>query len=903
MAANALRFATQPAGYTSEGLLTTQPVVEAYDTATGLVDTTFTGIVTLTPDKASSRFYTESDLIATTHTVQAGSTASAVLVSPALSFPATLPPDYDGRGYYCFIASSGGAVPQYQRRTIAGNTGTGQLDLATAFSAVPDTGATIKVRSGVIPSYVSATCVNGVATFSSLSLMGREATALVASSPGLTSATSTAMTPTGTRVGLAELPRVTMDTSAPVINGVVKYVGPTGDYPGTLTGLQQACDDRVNANSAAVDAIVLQAGVVIDGSVQLKKKLTQTAPIVLKGHSDPAPEGTRAQMSTFVGGNYAKVRGGAGSSYAFYCDSGAHHWRLQGFEVTVQPAVSFSGGMINLNDYPSEVAGTGTLAGMPTDIVIDRMYIHGDPVKECKFGVRLGGIRQAVVGCYIADFHGGNVLGDTQAISGYAGAGPYHIHNNYLEASGENFILGGADPYVLGTVPSDITFTKNHLFKPLSWMSDATIRNSTKNLFELKNARRVLAEGNVLENCWSGGQTGSGVQITPVNQSATAPNSGVRDVVFRRNVMRNSSSGYNVTNENSEMGVTSIGLWRFVIQDTALWNVNDPAEIQNEQRLMALLGGTEVQVTHNTLLGSVNATATRAVIFDTPENALVRSRYDDNLTTAESYAVFASGNSPGGPSITAQLLNGGGSFAKNGLVHLDANGGSGYPASTVFPANNGAVGFTTVGITSTWDTAPIDDVLAALTLASTSPYSAANGWTDSAASAVDLGANMTAVRAAVLGVVEGTPGTGGATPTQLLLSTPPAGAVSGQPLTQQPVVAVADAGGSTVTSDTSTVTAEWISLTGDATASGTLTKVATAGVATFTTLALTWTVASTGYWHFTDGALTSVDGTVMTLTVAPPPPPDDDFGIVRGDPVVFRMARGRAVFAGYRRSR
>jgi hypothetical protein len=125
-------------------------------------------------------------------------------------------------------------------------------------------------------------------------------------------------------------------------------------------------------------------------------------------------------------------------------------------------------------------------------------------------------------------------------------------------------------------------------------------------------------------------------------------------------------------------------------------------------------------------------------------------------------------------------------------------------------------------------------------------------------------------------------------------------------LTQQPVVRVADSGGSTVTSDTSTVTAAWVSLTGDATATGTLTKAATAGIATFTNLALTWTVASTGYWRFTDGALTSVNSNTLTLTVAeppPPPPPDDDFGIVRGDPVVFRMARGRAVFAGYRRSR
>lgn len=101
----------------------------------------------------------------------------------------------------------------------------------------------------------------------------------------------------------------------------------------------------------------------------------------------------------------------------------------------------------------------------------------------------------------------------------------------------------------------------------------------------------------------------------------------------------------------------------------------------------------------------------------------------------------------------------------------------------------------------------------------------------------------------------------------LAMSVQPAGAVSGVALTTQPVVLIEDASNATVTSDTSTVTAAWVSLTGDASPSGTLTKAASAGVATFTNLALTWTVASTGYWHFTDGSLTSVNSTVLTLPV------------------------------------
>ena len=83
----------------------------------------------------------------------------------------------------------------------------------------------------------------------------------------------------------------------------------------------------------------------------------------------------------------------------------------------------------------------------------------------------------------------GHVGQDSQAIAGWNGPGPYTITNNYLEAASENFLLGGADPAIPDLIPSDITFTKNYVTKPLSWRSRTDI--NVKNLFELKNAQRV----------------------------------------------------------------------------------------------------------------------------------------------------------------------------------------------------------------------------------------------------------------------------------------------------------------------------------------------------------------------------------------------------------------------------
>jgi hypothetical protein len=70
---------------------------------------------------------------------------------------------------------------------------------------------------------------------------------------------------------------------------------------------------------------------------------------------------------------------------------------------------------------------------------------------------------------------------------------------------------------------------------------------SVINLFELKHARRVLVEGNVIENIWKAGQAGFAVQITPRNQGGKAPWSTVEDVTFRYNVIRHAASAFNIS--------------------------------------------------------------------------------------------------------------------------------------------------------------------------------------------------------------------------------------------------------------------------------------------------------------------------------------------------------------------
>jgi hypothetical protein len=61
---------------------------------------------------------------------------------------------------------------------------------------------------------------------------------------------------------------------------------------------------------------------------------------------------------------------------------------------------------------------------------------------------------------------------------------------------------------------------------------------TVKNLFELKNAKNVVVDGNLLENNWTDAQTGYAVLFTVRNQDGSAPWSTVEAITFTNNIVR-----------------------------------------------------------------------------------------------------------------------------------------------------------------------------------------------------------------------------------------------------------------------------------------------------------------------------------------------------------------------------
>jgi hypothetical protein len=208
----------------------------------------------------------------------------------------------------------------------------------------------------------------------------------------------------------------------------------------------------------------------------------------------------------------AKVQGGFAGMSAFVTAPGAHHYRLQFLEVVNTYANT---DIIKLGAQDSTQTSLGTVAH---DLIVDRCYIHGDPVNGQKRGIALNSAATTVVNSYISDIKSSQ--SDAQAIMGSNGPGPYLIANNYLEASGENVLFGGADPFITNLVPSDITIRQNYISRPFSWRGQAW---TVKNLIELKNAQRVTIDGNLIENHWAAAQPGFAIVLTPSNQDGNAP--------------------------------------------------------------------------------------------------------------------------------------------------------------------------------------------------------------------------------------------------------------------------------------------------------------------------------------------------------------------------------------------
>jgi hypothetical protein len=520
----------------------------------------------------------------------------AVAPQPLKILTSSLAAGVSGLLYDAVLAGRGGAMP-YQWTIATGALPKG-LQLNTSTGAISGTPS----QAGTFPFTVSA----------------KDATANQATQ-ALTLAVSSSSSASNFD-GPAELPRVYMSTALANTraSGKVTQVNAGGDFQAALN------------NAGCGDTIQLQAGATFSGVFKFPSKSCDDAHWIIVRTSAPdsslPPEGTRITPC------FAGITSLPGRP-AFPCaspknvlaklifvnktgfgpvvfSSGANHYRLIGLEVTRSTGTGRISELI-----------TPDVAAPAHHIVLDRLWVHGTAQEETTRGVYVAGlVSTAIVDSYFTDFHCVAITGaciDAQAIGGGGGdypTGPIKIVNNFLEGAAENISLGGG---AATTTPTDIEIRQNHLFKPMTWMVGQPgfvggIDGNpfiVKNHFELKNAQRVLFEGNIAENSWGGfSQTGYSLVLTPKNQASrgknVCPMCLVTDVTIRYNKVSHTGAGMQIATVLSDSKGAAAAGARYSIHDTTFDDINAVA-YKGSGPLFLVMNGWSTNVLNNVSISHV----------------------------------------------------------------------------------------------------------------------------------------------------------------------------------------------------------------------------------------------------------------------------------------------------------
>ena len=514
---------------------------------------------------------------------------------------------------------------------------------------------------------------------------------------GEVTSNGTAQASAANDTGKPELPRALLDTRQIAAGGRRLMVARGGD-------VQHALDD-----ARPGDVILLEAGAQFVGSFKLPVKEGAGWITIRSSASDAdlPPEGTRigpsdaSRLPKLVTPN---------DDPALVAEPGAHHFRIVAVEITAASNVTRNWALVLFGGGGREQRRR---EDVPHHLIIDRSYIHGHATLSTKRCVAVNSAFTAVIDSYLSDCHDRGF--DAQAIIGWNGPGPFKIVNNYLEGSGENVLFGGGDPGIQGLIPSDIEIRHNYFFKPLAWKGVWTV----KNLFELKNAQRVLVEGNVFENNWVDAQAGFALLFMSTDQDGSAPWSVTRNVTFRYNKIINTGSGLNI---GASLGNTQEVTHRILVEHNLFDRVG-PLELGGGGRLWQLIDvPSDITFEHNTGFAT-----SAAMMLDVLQKPYVTIR--NNLIARGEYGIYGGGQGEGKRAIDYYLRAS--VFTHNAIIGAKEDM---YPPGNFFPARIEDVGFV----------APNEGDFR---LAHVSPYRRAG--TDGR----DVGADIDSLNAAIAGVV------------------------------------------------------------------------------------------------------------------------------------------------------
>jgi hypothetical protein len=228
---------------------------------------------------------------------------------------------------------------------------------------------------------------------------------------------------------------------------------------------------------------------------------------------------------------------------------------------------------------------------------------------------------------------------ETQAIAGWSGVKRLLVRGCVLEAASVNLHIGGTDPASESDIPEDVTVVQNYFYKRQQWWGWSNV----KNLFELKNVKKALVEGNRFEFAWVEGQAGYAIVLNVRNQEGGAPYSTIEDVTIRNNSIQYTAGGVNLLGRDYTH--PSQTMKRVLIEGNVFEHI-EPRWGANQRCILMAHGGEDVTIRGNQFSGSeINSFLT----FDA--EPWVNFCFEDNTVPEGYYGIKSDDCALGTPTL------------------------------------------------------------------------------------------------------------------------------------------------------------------------------------------------------------------------------------------------------------
>lgn len=433
---------------------------------------------------------------------------------------------------------------------------------------------------------------------------------------------------------------------------------------GDLITVKKGGDFQAALNRARPgDTVQLEAGATFKGSFTLPNKEGSEFITIRSSSPDaqlPAP-GERLDPALH-GKLLPKVISDVKGKPAVLAIDGAHHYRFTAVEFG--PTIE---GLFNIIQI-----GTGeedSVSDLPHDIEFDRVFIHGDPEIGQRRGIAANGRRITIKNSYISEIKRKGE--ESQGVAVWASDGPVEITNNFIEAAAENILFGGASSK-LKLVPTDCIVRDNHLNKPLSWKGTDWV---VKNIFEIKNGKRIKVENNLMTHNWGMGQDGTAVLFTV--RADNGPATIVEDIEFTGNIVRGVGGGLNI------WGGEGGGGRNLTIRNNLFEDING-AKWNSAGHFMKVSEWDGLILENNTILQTGNI----ANVYGGPTKRFI---FRNNIVFENEYGIKGDNMGSGQEVIDVMLSQG--IVSNNAIIGGSSNR---YKLKNHFPSKIAEVGFVSV---------------------------------------------------------------------------------------------------------------------------------------------------------------------------------------------------------------